>query len=365
MRLLELRNVSKSYGDTLAVGPVSFALEEGEFLSLLGPSGCGKTTTLRCIAGLERPTEGEILLDGRPITDSPPHLREIGLVFQNYALFPHLTVFENVAFGLRLRHRPPAEIAERVEGCMRLVDMLGLEVRYPGQLSGGQQQRVALARSLALQPRILLLDEPLSNLDFKLRLQMRGELKRLQERLHKATIYVTHDQGEALALSDRIVILCHGRVEQVGTPREIYEAPRTPFVADFIGASNLVKARIGPATSEGTLGVWVAGVCLKSTDKLPPSTQPGGEVMVLLRPHRISILHQGEALPITDNVLPATVTDVTFLGEDLQIGCELDGGPTLTANIKAALAETALTVGDRILACISARDVRLLPGDEG
>jgi spermidine/putrescine ABC transporter ATP-binding subunit len=357
---LELRGLVKRYGDTLGVGPVSFAVREGEFLSLLGPSGCGKTTTLRCIAGFESPTAGEILLGGASIVARAPHQRDIGLVFQNYALFPHLTVFENVAFGLRLRRRPAAEIGDRVAEVLRLVELVGFEARYPGQLSGGQQQRVALARSLVLQPRLLLLDEPLSNLDLKLRLQMRGELKKLQRRLRKTTIYVTHDQGEALTLSDRIVVLAAGRVEQIGTPREIYEAPRTPFVADFIGASNLLAARAEAAGDEPGVTVRVAGLRLRSEDPLPSGAGLAGEVVVLLRPERIRLFRPGEAPPGAENRVAARVADVTYLGEDLQVSLELTEGPLLTVSLKAGLAEKEFEPGDRVVASIPARDVRLL-----
>src|SRR5438093_9873671 len=226
---------------------------EGEFFSLLGPSGCGKTTTLRCIAGFETLSEGAIALGGRRLDDRPPHRRDVGLVFQNYALFPHLTVFDNVAFGLRLRKVDKAAIERRVGQMLDLVDLPSLGARYPAQLSGGQQQRVAIARSLVLEPSLLLFDEPLSNLDLKLRIQMRYELKSLQRRLGKTAIYVTHDQTEALALSDRIAVLSHGRIEQIGTPGEIYERPASTFVAEFIGSSNLVVARIIERGDAGTV----------------------------------------------------------------------------------------------------------------
>jgi len=356
---LELRELTKRYGHTPGVGPVSFEVWEGEFLSLLGPSGCGKTTTLRCIAGFEEPTAGDILMDGESIVVRPPHRRDIGLVFQNYALFPHLTVFENVAFGLRLRRRPRQEIADRVDEALRLVDLIGLEGRHPGQLSGGQQQRVALARSLALEPRLLLLDEPLSNLDFKLRVQMRAELKNLQRRLRKTSIYVTHDQGEALSLSDRIVVLSRGRVEQIGTPREIYESPRTPFVADFIGASNLLRARAEAAPGQAGLRVRTGSLSLLSVDALPSDAAPSGEVVVLIRPERIRLARLGEA-PLVDNVLSARVVEVTYLGEDLQVLLEVEGGATLTAGVRAGTAEKDPAPGDAVVACIAARDVRVL-----
>ena len=353
---LEVRALVKRYSDSAVVGPVSFTVADGEFLSLLGPSGCGKTTTLRCIAGFETATEGDVLIDGRSIAGRPPHRRDVGLVFQNYALFPHLSVGDNVAFGLRLRRRPAAEIARRVHDALSLVDLGGLDARYPRQLSGGQQQRVALARCLALEPSLLLLDEPLSNLDLKLRLQMRTELKKLQRRLGKTTVYVTHDQGEALALSDRIVVMSRGHVEQIGTPREIYESPRTRFVADFIGASNLLA---GAIVSAGGAGVTVrAGALeLRSTDRTPAGAST---VTVLIRPERIRLAaappHGADV-----NRLAVRVADVTYLGEDLQVVLDLDGGPTLTASLKATSAEKDWAPGTALTACIAPDDVRLLP----
>src|SRR5580700_2165958 len=254
---LEVRELTKQYSPQVSVGPISFEVHEGEFFSLLGPSGCGKTTTLRCIAGFEALSEGSIRLHGERLDDRPPHRRDVGLVFQNYALFPHLTVFDNIAFGLRLRRVTRSEIASRVDSVLRLVDLATMAGRFPAQLSG-QQQRVAIARSLVLEPQILMFDEPLSNLDFKLRIQMRDELKSLQRRLGKTSIYVTHDQTEALALSDRIAVLSHGRIEQIGTPAEIYERPASAFVAEFIGSSNMLRGRIVEQVAGGTIVITEA-----------------------------------------------------------------------------------------------------------
>src|SRR5262245_14565629 len=271
---LEVRDLTKRYSPQVSVGPISFEVYEGEFFSLLGPSGCGKTTTLRCIAGFEALSSGSITLHGERLDDKPPHRRDVGLVFQSYALFPHLTVFDNVAFGLRLRRLPKNDIADRVDRILQLVDLSGMAARFPVQLSGGQQQRVAIARSLVLEPRILMFDEPLSNLDFKLRIQMRGELRDLQRRLGKTSIYVTHDQTEALVLSDRIAVLSHGRIEQIGTPGEIYERPATAFVAEFIGSSNMLRARIIERGARGTIVTTEAGLrlcCLAEPDTEQPS----------------------------------------------------------------------------------------------
>jgi putative spermidine/putrescine transport system ATP-binding protein len=356
---LEVRDLTRRYSDAVVVGPVSFTAAEGEFVSLLGPSGCGKTTTLRCIAGFESADAGDIRVDGRSLIGLPPHRRDVGLVFQNYALFPHLTVFENVAFGLRLRRRPAAEIAGRVAEALRLVDLVGLDGRHPSQLSGGQQQRVALARCLALEPRLLLLDEPLSNLDLKLRLQMRTEIRKLQRRLGKTAIYVTHDQGEALALSDRIVVMSRGRVEQIGTPREIYETPRTRFVADFIGASNLLAGQVAVASGESAT-VRVGGVSLASSHGGGIAT--GQAVTVLVRPERVRLAPPSNDRP-GPNVLAGRAADVVYLGEDLQITVETEGGLTLAVNLKASDTDKELAPGAAVTVWIAPGDVRLLPAE--
>ena len=359
MRGLEVRDLTRRYSDAVVVGPVSFTAAEGEFVSLLGPSGCGKTTTLRCIAGFETADAGDIRVDGQSLVGLPPHRRDVGLVFQNYALFPHLTVFENVAFGLRLRRRPAAEIARRVDEALRLVDLVGLDARHPSQVSGGQQQRVALARCLALEPRLLLLDEPLSNLDLKLRLQMRTEIRKLQRRLGKTAIYVTHDQSEALALSDQIVVMSRGRVEQIGTPREIYETPRTRFVADFIGASNLLAGSVASASSDGVV-VQVDNLSLTSSHCADVAT--GQAITVLIRPERVRLVS-----PVNDrsgsNLLAGRVVDVVYLGEDLQVSVEVEGRLALTVNLKASDTDKELALGAAVTVWIAPTDVRVLPAE--
>lgn len=241
---IAVQDLCKSFGKLEVVSHVSFAIEEGELFTLLGPSGCGKTTLLRLIAGFNPPDGGQVLFDGRVVNDLPPHERGIGMVFQNYALWPHMTVLENAAYGLKLRKQPAAEIAERIGAVLEKVRLSGLADRYPGQLSGGQQQRVALARALVLNPRILLLDEPLSNLDAKVRIQVRAEIRKLQKELGITTVYVTHDQEEALTLSDRIVVFNQGKVLQVGPPKALYERPESRFVADFIGINNLIDGTV-------------------------------------------------------------------------------------------------------------------------
>ena len=243
MSAVTLNNIVKRFGTLTAVHPTTLEIPEGAFLTLLGPSGCGKTTNLRMIAGLLDPTEGEILIGGKRVNDVPIHKRNLGLVFQNYALFPHKTVADNVAFGLKYRNIPKSEIPAKVQAALDLVQLPHVGDRYPKELSGGQQQRIALARAIVIEPDVLLLDEPLSALDANLREDMRVELKRIQERIGVTTVFVTHDQSEALALSDLIVVMSEGRVEQVGKPEEVYNTPASEFVANFLGASNILTAK--------------------------------------------------------------------------------------------------------------------------
>src|SRR5580704_11500690 len=241
---VQLRGLVKEFDDAVAVSGIDLAIRAGEFFSLLGPSGCGKTTTLRMIAGFERPTAGEIVLDGVDVAQVPPHRRNVHTVFQNYALFPHMDVFDNIAFGLRRRRVAKAELDRRVQQVIGLVELEGLGKRRPNQLSGGQQQRVALARALVLSPAVLLLDEPLGALDARIRKQLRVELKAVQEEVGITFVFVTHDQEEALSMSDRLAVMNGGRIEQVGTPSEVYENPATVFVADFLGVSNLMEVHV-------------------------------------------------------------------------------------------------------------------------
>jgi spermidine/putrescine ABC transporter ATP-binding subunit len=357
---LEVRELTKRYSPQVSVGPISFEVHEGEFFSLLGPSGCGKTTTLRCIAGFEALSGGSIRLHGERLDDKPPHRRDVGLVFQNYALFPHLTVFDNVAFGLRLRRRPRSEIADRVGRILQLVDLAGLAARFPAQLSGGQQQRVAIARSLVLEPRILMFDEPLSNLDFKLRLQMREELRNLQRRLGKTSIYVTHDQTEALALSDRIAVLSHGRIEQIGTPGDIYERPATAFVAEFIGSSNMLRARVVERRGERTIVATEAGLRLSCSAGASGTVDDSDNVSVLLRPERICIEMPGGATAPGQNRVSALIADVTYLGEDLHLNLDLAGGDRLRASLKNAAAARGWVPAQPVEIVIDVADLRLL-----
>ncbi len=315
MAFLEVDNLSVSYkGSGQVLFDLSFNVSQNEFLSLLGPSGCGKTTTLRSISGFLRPQQGKILLRGKDYTRVPPYRRNFGLVYQNYALFPHLTVFKNVSFGLEMRGTPKSEIYKRVKEALDLVGLTGLENRLPRQLSGGQQQRVALARALVVQPDLLLLDEPLSNLDAKLRTIMRSELRKLQQEVGITTLYVTHDQAEALALSDRIIVLNQGRIEQMGTPEELFYSPKTLFVADFMGYQRVVT---GAATEihNGIARVQVSNTYLSA--KAGEVIQPGDKVVIVARP---------ADLRISDTESPGIKGKIVtriFQGETVSYGIEM------------------------------------------
>jgi ABC-type Fe3+/spermidine/putrescine transport system ATPase subunit len=284
---LRLAGVTKRFGSVTAVDGVDLALPRGAFVTLLGPSGCGKTTLLRLIAGFYEPDGGALYLDGRRIDAVPPHRRGMAMVFQDYALFPHLRVVDNVAYGLRLAGRPRAEIARRVSAVLDLVGLAGLGERWPNELSGGQQQRVALARALVVEPEVLLLDEPLSNLDAKLRERMRWELRALQRRLGLTFVYVTHDQDEALAMSDWIAVMNHGRVEQWGPPWEIYYRPRTPFLADFVGAVNLAPGRV--VERAGDQVIVALGELRLALPAPAEAVAPGDAVLLCIRPESLAL----------------------------------------------------------------------------
>jgi iron(III) transport system ATP-binding protein len=318
---LKLERVSKQFiqrgghGIVNAVHEVSLEFPTGEFTTLLGPSGCGKTTTLRLIAGFETPTSGRILLEGQDITHQPPNQRDMALVFQNYALFPHMSVFDNIAYGLQTRGLSRTQIREKVHEALSMMDLSGLENRRPNQLSGGQQQRVALARSLVTEPRILLFDEPLSNLDAKLRVQMRSEIHRLQRRLNITSIYVTHDQVEAMALSDRVVVMNLGRIEQIGTPEDIYRCPVSRFVADFIGRANFIET-VAESTGAGTATISILG--RRITVPLTFEVAPGDRVVAMLRPEALS-LRADPSLP------QGRVDQMMFLGSEVEYMMSVDG----------------------------------------
>jgi spermidine/putrescine transport system ATP-binding protein len=322
---VELRGVSKHFGSVVAVDNVSLSIRDGEFFSLLGPSGCGKTTTLRMIAGFEIPTEGEIHIQGELMGLTPSFQRNTNMVFQNYALFPHMSVAQNIGFGLEMKKVPKEEIARRVEEAVELVRLPGFGKRRPTQLSGGQQQRVALARALINRPGVLLLDEPLGSLDLKLRKEMQLELKSLQHRVGITFVYVTHDQEEALTMSDRIAVMDEGRVLQVGTPTEIYERPASRFVADFIGETNFLEGVV-----LGRDGTYVVVEVAGMAPVLAPSVEefgPGKGVTVAVRPEKITIQKGGRGRE--NNCCQGTIETVVYIGTDTNYVVRLDSGATM------------------------------------
>ena len=317
---LQLKNVSKIFAsrgsieEVTAVDQVDLDIQEGELVTLLGPSGCGKTTTLRMIAGFEFPTSGDILLDGETINVLPPHKRNMSMVFQSYAIFPHLNVYENIAYGLKVQKRPKQEIDERVDRVLDLVELPGFNDRAPNQLSGGQQQRVALARALVMEPKVLLMDEPLSNLDAKLREQMRSEIRRIQKLLGITSVYVTHDQAEAMTISDLIVVMDEGRIEQVGSPSDVYRAPTSHFVADFIGRANFIEGEV-ISVLQDSLDVQMFGHPLR-VPSANHSFQAGEKVTVVVRPEMISI-------DMGEEHAKGLITQAAYLGNNIEYVVEV------------------------------------------
>jgi spermidine/putrescine transport system ATP-binding protein len=358
MPAVELHEVSKIIGHQRILDRLSITVQAGEFFALLGPSGCGKTTTLRLIAGFDRPTTGEVYLNGQPMSGVPPYQRDVNTVFQNYALFPHLTVSQNIAFGVEMQRLAKPLLGARVAEAVDLVRLGGLEQRYPHQLSGGEQQRVALARAIARQPSVLLLDEPLGALDLQLRKEMQQELKRLQRRLGITFLYVTHDQEEALTMADRMAVMQAGRVWQIGTPVEIYEYPRNAFVTSFIGETNLLCGRIGLCADDavrvdmGSMAVWA---------DLPDGFHVvAGEVVHLaLRPEKI--LLQREPLAAHANNLSAVVDEAIYRGTEIRYTLRLSLDLSLVVRQQNLDHGIRLTPGERVFACFPSRSARILP----
>jgi iron(III) transport system ATP-binding protein len=352
---VRLEGVSKRFGTTVAVDSVSVTVERGKFLTLLGPSGCGKTTTLRMIAGLEEPSGGHVFIDDEDVTARPPHERDITMVFQSYALFPHLTVFENVAYGLRVLRRPADEVRRRVTETLALTGIGDFAARTPASLSGGQQQRVALARALVLQPKVILFDEPLSNLDAKLRKRMRDEIRGLQRRIGITAIYVTHDQAEALAISDRIAVMARGRIEQLDTPAEIYRRPATRFVADFIGEANFLAVEIaggGPAGLEARLG----SVRLP----LPPGPVSTGPAILVVRPEAIRI-RRAASPPLPEGVVVGEVRQGAYLGAAAEYTVDTEVGGVAVTDL--LMPEGLLPMGTPVWLGFSTDGLAVLPSN--
>jgi spermidine/putrescine transport system ATP-binding protein len=322
---IRLVGLSKRFGDARAVDHLDLEVHPGEFFAILGPSGCGKTTTLRLVAGLEAPTGGEILLDGRPLSGVPAHRRNVNTVFQNYALFPHLDVFDNIAFGLRRQRVRGARLRQRVTEALELVRLDGLAHRRPAELSGGQQQRVALARALVLRPAVLLLDEPLGSLDAKLRKQLQTELKTVQEQVGSTFLLVTHDQDEALRMSDRLAVMRAGRIEQVGTPRTLYDEPATVFVADFLGAANLLTVEVDAAAGDR---LRIGELSLRANSGPHPAP---GSATIVVRPEHV-LLEPYHAVP-GENRLPAMVERVTYGGAVTHVAVRTPNGARLEVSV--------------------------------
>ena len=339
--LLRVEALEKSFGDTQVLRKLSFDVSPGEFMTLLGPSGCGKTTTLHIIAGLLEPDAGRILLGGQDITDAPPEKRNVNTVFQNYALFPHMNVEKNISYGLRMRGMKKAQWQPRVEEMLRLVQLEGRAKRMPDQLSGGQRQRVAIARAVVLEPRILLLDEPLGALDLKLRRQMQTELKEIQKRLGIAFVYITHDQEEALNMSDRIAVMNGGRFEQIGSPEEIYERPATRFAAEFIGQTNMLDCRVARADAQGLI-LEYAGERIPARPVLF-EPRPGDGVCLALRTERLrfSTEKTGKC------GLPGTLLERRYAGGSMRATIRLDDGRDVTA-LCASAEHARGDVGERV-----------------
>jgi putative spermidine/putrescine transport system ATP-binding protein len=342
-----LEKVRKSFGPVTAVDDMSFAIEPGEFITLLGPSGSGKTTTLMMIAGFDHPTEGEIYIDGTSIVGVPPYRRGIGMVFQNYALFPHLTVAENVGFALKQRGVRKPEIVARVAETLDIVRLRGYEARYPRQLSGGQQQRVALARAIIFHPRVLLMDEPLSALDKQLREELQLEMKRLHQQLGITFIYVTHDQREALIMSDRIAVMNQGRIEQAGSPSDLYDRPATRFVAGFIGESNFLEGEVAGLQGRD-VAARVAGATVVAISRQPPAV--GARVVLAIRPEKIGFRDLSAPAPQARlNTIKAVVREVTFVGEMHRYVLEIAPGVTLVAKQQHRFQMKARAPGERVM----------------
>jgi spermidine/putrescine transport system ATP-binding protein len=344
---VRLERVTKAFGDTVAVDDLSLDIAEGEFFSMLGPSGCGKTTTLRMIGGFEEPTRGTVYLGGRDVTDDPPFKRDVNTVFQSYALFPHLNVRENVAFGLKRRKVDRGDIDTRIHDVMKLVDLVGFESRMPPQMSGGQQQRVALARALVNRPKVLLLDEPLGALDLKLRKQMQLELKRIQQEVGITFIYVTHDQEEAMTMSDRLAVMRLGLIEQLGAPEDVYERPQTEFVAGFLGASNLLEGEIKEQRNGTSTVLTAAGEAFTVPSERVPA-DAGSTVKVGVRPEKISIAPESDPAPSGDNSVTGVLRMSTFIGVSHQYKVDGPGGTKMTVYVQNLGTTPAPRPGDRV-----------------
>jgi len=357
---LAVDRVSKRYGSVTALHETSLQLHQGEFLTLLGPSGSGKTTLLMMVAGLVEPDSGTILIDGREATYAPPFKRDIGMVFQNYALFPHLSIFENIAFPLRMRRRPEALVKSEVARVLELVQLPHVADRLPRQLSGGQQQRIALARCIVYRPSIILMDEPLGALDKKLRDQLQIEIKHLHRQIGSTILYVTHDQQETLTMSDRVCLMNHGRVEQLGTPHDLYFRPQTVFAADFLGDSNILPASVAGADGEAMLAIRLPG--FEGALRAPRRPGIGNSVRVMIRPESLRLAQQPEP---GWNALPAVVTEMIFAGGVTRYIMKVPGGQQMVLADLTMETSMSVELGREVTVQWRPESTILLPGDEG
>ncbi len=346
-------------GEVLAVDDVNLEVKTGELVTILGPSGCGKTTTLRMIAGFEYPTSGSILIGDKDVAKIPPNKRGLSMVFQSYALFPHLTIYENVAYGLRVQKLPAREIRERTERALDLMQLTTMAKRYPSQVSGGQQQRIALARAIVIEPSVLLFDEPLSNLDAKLREYMRDELRKLQKRLGITSLYVTHDQGEAMAISDRVVIMKEGRIQQVGTPREIYAFPQSRFVANFMGKANFLEVEVlGTEGESARIDIGGKTLIVPRAGRVRPNS---GSALLVVRPEALRLI----SLANVENEIPlkGCVDRFTYFGNIARYEVATENGPLLIESYNPE-ASSIFEEGDNVGVLIDFESVRLLPPED-
>ena len=339
-----------------AVDNVSVKVKEGELVTLLGPSGCGKTTTLRMIAGFEIPTSGKIFIDGKEVSTIPPNQRPTTMVFQNYALFPHMTVFENIAYGLKIRKESSKNIKEKTEKIINLVGLEGLNKRSPAHLSGGQQQRVSLARSLIMEPKVLLLDEPLSNLDAKLRISTRLEIRKLQQRIGITSVYVTHDQEEAMTLSDRVVIMNEGKIQQIGTPQEIYAYPNNYFIADFIGNANFLGGTVLRVLPSKKVEIEVKG-CKFTVTLYNKTFKEGEKILLLVRPEAVDLQ------PKKPQSITGVIQQIIYLGSHLLYEIKVDDN-ILTVEISNPLSQKSFSVGEEVSLCLKENSLHVLPYED-
>jgi putative spermidine/putrescine transport system ATP-binding protein len=362
---VRLHELTKTFGSVVAVRDVSVTIDRGSFFTLLGPSGSGKTTTLMMVAGFAYPTRGDVFVDGKPVAGLPPQKRELGMVFQSYAVFPHLTVFDNIAFPLQIRGARRAEIRQRVGEMLELVRLSGYDQRLPRQLSGGEQQRVALARALVFRPRVLLMDEPLGALDKKLRAHMQLELKHIQRHLHVTVIYVTHDQEEALTMSDRVAVMHRGRIEQVGTPAELYEAPSTRFVADFLGESNFVDGIIVGASADKR---WLVrsggGLEFRGVGAVP--LQAGQPVTAAVRPEKLVIVDDAAGASDSGavNACKGTVEEAIYVGDTTRYRVALGADGVMTVKVPNRLGVRQHAEGESVALAWSPDETRIFPRDD-